>query len=366
VTSGAMTGVLDDVSAIGRYDSQDMLGAIARLPEQIRDGWQRSRNLALPARHRDVRSVLVLGMGGSAIAGDLVRAIFSDRLRVPLISVRDYELPAFAGSDTLVVASSHSGATEETISATATALERRCPVAVITSGGPLKDVAQRAELPLLSFPVGGQPRASVGYGISLLAGLLERAGLLEIDSAVMRDAAAASNAVIDASRPDLASEQNHAKQLAWSLVDRLPVIMASGFLVPVARRWKTQLNENGKTMASFDELPEATHNSVVGFAQPESTHERLFVVFLSSPSEHPRNSLRAALSAELLSEAGIAHQFIPVRGDSRLAQACSAISLGDFVSAYLAILYGLDPTPVEVISRIKERLSGLGDDDVDD
>jgi glucose/mannose-6-phosphate isomerase len=361
-----MTGVLDDVGAIRRFDSQDMLGAIARFPEQIRDGWQRSRNIALPARHRQVHSVLVLGMGGSAIAGDLVRAIFGDRLRVPLVSVRDYELPAFAGSDTLVVASSHSGATEETISATATALERRCPVAVITSGGPLKDVAQRAELPLLTFPGIGQPRASVGYGISLLSGLLERAGLLDVDSATMRDAAAASSAVVEASRPDLRAEENRAKQLAWSLVDRLPIVEASGFMVPVARRWKTQLNENGKTMAAYDELPEATHNSVVGYAQPESLHERLFVVFLSSPLEHPRNSLRAALSAELLAEAGIAHQFIPAQGQSRLAQACSAISLGDFVSAYLAILYGVDPTPVEVISRIKERLSALGEDDADD
>jgi glucose/mannose-6-phosphate isomerase len=361
-----MTGVLDDISAIRRYDAHDMLGAIARLPEQIRDGWQRSRNLALPARHRDVHSVLVLGMGGSAIAGDLVRAIFSDRLRVPIFSVRDYELPAFAGSDTLVVASSHSGSTEETISATATALERRCPVAVITSGGPLKDVAQKAELPLLTFPGNGQPRASVGYGISLLTGLLERAGVLEVDSGMMRDAALASTAVIDASRPELPSEENRVKQLAWSLVDRLPIIEASGFLVPVARRWKTQLNENGKTIAAFDELPEATHNSVVGYAQPESIHERLFVVFLQTASEHPRNSLRAALSAELLAEAGIAHQFIPVQGQSRLAQACSAISLGDYVSAYLAVLYGLDPTPVEVISRIKERLSALGEGDEDD
>jgi glucose/mannose-6-phosphate isomerase len=361
-----MTGVLDDVSAIRRYDAHDMFGAIAKLPEQIRDGWQRSRNLALPARHREVHSVLVLGMGGSAIAGDLVRAIFSDRLRVPIFSVRDYELPAFAGSDTLVVASSHSGSTEETISATATALERRCPVAVITSGGPLKDVAQRAELPLLTFPGNGQPRASVGYGISLLTGLLERAGVLEVDSAMMRDAAVSSSTVIDGSRPDLPSEENRAKQLAWSLVDRLPIIEASGFLVPVARRWKTQLNENGKTMAAFDELPEATHNSVVGYAQPESIHEQLFVVFLQSPSEHPRNSLRAALSAELLAEAGIAHQFIPVQGQSRLAQACSSISLGDYVSAYLAVLYGLDPTPVEVIGRIKERLSALGEADEDD
>jgi glucose/mannose-6-phosphate isomerase len=361
-----VSGVLDDVAAIRRYDSGNMLGAIASLPNQIRDGWQRSRNLALPARHREVRAAVVVGMGGSAIAGDLVRAVFSDRLRVPLISVRDYELPAFAGKDTLVIASSHSGATEETVSATATALERRCPVAVITSGGPLKDVAVRAELPLLTFPGEGQPRAGIGYGVSLLAGLLERAGLLEVDSAAMRDAAAASSGIVEDSAPEVATERNHAKQLAWTLVDRLPIVEASGFLAAVARRWKTQLNENAKTMAVFEELPEATHNSVVGYPQPEALHERAFVVFLTSPLDHARSSLRAALSAELLVASGIPHQFIPVRGEGRLAQACSAVVLGDFVSVYLAVLYGLDPTPVEAIAHIKSRLSALGGEDEDD
>jgi glucose/mannose-6-phosphate isomerase len=361
-----MSGVLDDVAAIRRYDSGDMLGAIATLPEQIRDGWKRSRAVSLPARHRDVRAVAVVGMGGSAIAGDLVRGVFGERLKVPLVSVRDYELPAFVGRDTLVIASSHSGATEETISATAAALERRCPVAVITTGGPLGDVAARAELPLLRYPANGQPRAGVGYGVSLLAGLLERAGLLELDERQTTDAATAVGAVIETCRPEIPSERNQAKELAWSLVDRLPVVEASGFLAPVARRWKTQLNENAKTIASFEELPEATHNSVVGYEHPESLHERTYVVFLSSPSEYARNSLRAALSAELLGTAGIAHQFVPLAGDGRLAQACSGIALGDYVSVYLAVLYGLDPTPVEAIAHVKARLSALGEETDDD
>ncbi|MDQ3870545.1 MAG: bifunctional phosphoglucose/phosphomannose isomerase [Chloroflexota bacterium] len=358
-----VSGVLDDPSALRRYDAEDMLGAIAQLPTQIRVGWDSTRALSLPARHHDVHAVVLLGMGGSAIAGDLVRATFTDRLKVPLITVRDYELPAFVGPESLVVAASFSGATEETVSSLAAALTRRCPVAVITTGGPLKEVALRAELPLLSFPGGGQPRAAVGWAVSLLGGLLERAGLLELDDAVVLDAAAAASSVVERCRPTVPTEQNQAKQLAWSLVDRLPVIEASGFLAAVARRWKTQFNENGKSMAVFEELPEATHNTVVGYAQPEALHERLFVVFLASPADHPRNSLRASLSAELLAAEQIGHQFIPVGGDGRLAQACSAIALGDFVSTYLAILYGLDPTPVEAISRIKARLSAAEEPD---
>jgi glucose/mannose-6-phosphate isomerase len=349
-------GVLDDVVAVGRMDAGGMLAAIETLPGQIRDAWARSRKLQLGEPHRAAQAVALLGMGGSAVGADLVRGVFSDRLRVPLSVVRDYELPASVQPSTLVVAVSYSGSTEETISALATALERRCPVAVITTGGTLHDVARRANLPLLDYPGGSQPRAAIGYSLLLFAGLLERAGLLQLDDAEVESTAATAAAMAKLWGPSVATERNLAKQLAWSLVDRLPVIEAAGFLAPVARRWKTQFNENSKSMAVAEELPEATHNTVVGYQQPESIRDHLYVVFLASPSDHPRNSLRASLSAELLGKAQIAHQVVPIAGDGRLAQAIAAISLGDHVSTYLAMLYGLDPTPVEAISHIKERL----------
>src|SRR3990170_2440822 len=301
--------VLDDAVALAGFDRSGMLEAIASLPAQLRDGWARTRGLTLPAEHRGAHSVAVLGMGGSAIAGDLVRGVFAERLRVPLITIRDYELPAFAGPGTLVVASSYSGATEETIAALTTALERKCPVAIITTGGPLLEAAGRA-----------------------------------------------AEAAVAANMPAVPTESNAAKQLAWSVVGRLPIVEAAGFLAPVARRWKTQLNENGKTSASWEELPEATHNAVVGYAEPEPLREHLFVVFLASPDDHPQNALRAAVSAELLASSQIGHQVVPVAGQGRLAQACHAIVLGDFVSAYLAVLYGLDPTPVEAIATVRARL----------
>lgn len=349
-------GILDDAAAVGRLDTGGMLGSIATLPEQLRDGWRRSRSLLVSEQLRAVRSIVVLAMGGSAIAADLARGAFGDRLRAPLQTIRDYELPAFAGAETLVVAASYSGSTEETISALTTALERRCPVAVITTGGALHDVALRAELPLLAFPGRGQPRAAVGYSLALLSGLLERSGLLSLGDAEVEDAAAVCDAVVAACGPAVPTEQNLAKQLAWSLVDRLPVIEASGWLAPVARRWKTQLNENGKTTAAHEELPEATHNTVVGYPQPESLRDHLYVVFLASSTEHPRNGQRASLSAELLGAQQIAHQVVPVRGETRLAQAVAGVALGDYVSCYLGILYGLDPSPVDAITHIKARL----------
>ncbi|MGO9180475.1 MAG: bifunctional phosphoglucose/phosphomannose isomerase [Candidatus Limnocylindrales bacterium] len=358
-----MGGVLDDATAIARYDSEGMLAAIPRLAEQLTDGWARSRALDLPATHRGPSAVVVLGMGGSAIGADLVRGIFSDRLRASLVTVRDYDLPRFVQPPMLVIAASHSGATEETLSALSQAIRRGCPVAAISTGGPLLVAARTGGLPYLEYIGESQPRASVGSGMALLAGLLERAGCLEAGEQEFVDAAEAVREMAARCEPGVATESNPAKQLAWSLVDRLPVVEAGGFLAAVARRWKTQLNENGKSIACWEELPEATHNAVVGYEQPETLHERTFVVLLASPDDHPRVVLRRSLSADLLAERQVGHEVVVVVGRGRLAQAASAIALGDFTSVYLAILYGLDPTPVAAISYVKERLA-LADPDM--
>jgi glucose/mannose-6-phosphate isomerase len=339
--SATKATVLDDPAAMRRADPSGVLAAVASFPAQVADGWRISRSLELSWDRP--RSVALLGMGGSAIGGDLVKGIWSDRLSVPLEVVRGYDLPAWVGSDTLVIASSYSGSTEETISAFTAALERRCPVAVITTGGPLGEVARRAALPLATFTGAGSPRASVGYSMAIVAGLLERVGVLALEEAEI--AAAVETAMAMAARcgPDVPTVGNPAKQLAWALVDRLVVIAASGALAPVARL--------------VEELPEATHNTVVGFEQPESTRDHLFVVFLTAASDHPRNDRRAQLIADLLETGHIAHQTITVDGEGRLAQALSAIVLGDHVSVYVAFMYGIDPNPVDVIDHIKARLA---------
>ncbi len=359
--TGPAADPLDDPGVVRRLDPGDMLGAIASLPGQLPAAWEASRGLAVPDSYRGATAVLVLGVGGSAIGADLVRSVFADRLRVPVIALRDYVLPAFAGPSTLAVASSHSGRTEETLATLEQAAAAGCRLAVITSGGPLLSVARQAGLPLLECPPAGPPRVSVGWSTVLLAGLLERAGLLDIDQHDVEAATAAAAAMVQRCEPGVPAADNPAKRVAWSCVDRVPVIEAGGFLAPVARRWKTQLNENGKSTAVFEELPEATHNAVVGYAQPELIRERLFVVFLVSPDDHPRIAQRAALSGELLDERRILHETVTATGEGRLAQAFATIVLGDFASAYLALLYGADPTSAAAIAWVKERLAATSD-----
>ena len=355
-TPSTKATILDDTAAMLRADPSDMLAAVAGFPAQVEEGWRISRGdrAALEARREAWRCS---GWAARRSAATSCAASGPTGSRVPMEVVRGYDLPAWVGQDTLVVASSYSGATEETISAFGAALERRCPVATITTGGPLAEVAKRAGLPIVTFSGAGSPRASVGYSMAILAGLLERAGVLELDGSEIDAAVETARGMVARCDPGVATSDNPAKRLAWSLVDRFVVVAASGALAPVARRWKAQLNENGKSAAVVEELPEATHNTVVGFEQPDSVRDHLFVVFLAAASDHPRNAKRAALIAEVLETGHIAHEVVRADGDGRLAQALSAIVLGDYVSVYLAFMYGIDPTPVDVIDHIKARLA---------
>jgi len=347
--------ILDDAAAMARADTEGMLGYVAELSDQVAEGWQISRGVELP--WEPPGSVAILGMGGSAIGGDLVKGIWADRISVPVEVLRGYDLPAWVGTDTLVIASSKSGNTEETLSQLETALARRCPVVCVSTGGALRNVAQAAGLPLAVFPDRGSPRSSVGWSMAIVAGILEKAGVLELDEAEIEAGIAAGKATAAWCEPGVATADNPAKQLAWSLVDRFVLVTASGFLAPVARRWKAQLNENGKATAAFEELPEATHNTVVGFEQPESLRDHLGVVFLRSELEHPRDTLRATLVGDLVETGQIWHTFVEASGEGKLGQALSAIVMGDYVSVYVAFMYAVDPSPIVVIDHIKEQLA---------
>jgi glucose/mannose-6-phosphate isomerase len=350
-----LDNILDDAAAMGRADAGDMLGKLAGFADQVAEGWRISRGLELP--WEPPRSVAILGMGGSAIGGDLVKAIWADRISVPVEILRGYELPAWVGPDTLVIASSKSGDTEETLRQLETALTRRCPVVVVSSGGAMRRVAEAAKLPLATFPDEGSPRSSVGWSLAIMAGILERAGVLELEEAEIEAAVATARQTAAACAPSVATGENPAKQLAWSLVDRLVVVAASGFLAPVARRWKAQLNENSKATAVFEELPEATHNTVVGLEQPDSLRDHLAVVFLRSDLEHPRNALRAQLMGDVMDTGFIWHTSVETSGASRLGHALGAIVTGDYVSVYVAFMYAVDPTPIVVIDHIKQQLA---------
>lgn len=347
--------ILDDGAAMGRADSGDMLGHIARLADHVRNGWRATRDLQLP--WQQPTAVAILGVGGSGVGPDLARGIFADRVRVPVEVLGGFELPAWVGPDTLVIASSHSGDTVETLRQLEVALARRCPVVAMTGGGALRRVSEAAHLPLALMPGEAPTRATLGWSLAMTAGILERAGVLELGEDEVEAAVRAAEAADARFAPAVPTAQNPAKQLAWSLVDRYVVVVAGDFLAPVARRWKMQLNLNAKTAATWEGLPEATHATVVGFEQPESLRDHLAVVMLGSTITHPSTQHGSQLIGDLVEAGRIWHTTVALEGEDRFGQALAAVVQGDYVSVYLAFMYAVDPTPTELVGHIREQLS---------
>ncbi len=349
--------VLDDQVECDRLDPSGLLARIEALPEQCEGAWTSARAFVWPQSAASATSVVVLGMGGSAIAGDILRSLAALSGDKPVAVVRGYDVPSFVGENTLVVACSHSGNTEETVAALDASLARGAQATMITTGGRLAEIAGQKRLPAFTYTYDGQPRCALGHQLMALLALGECAGFMGDQTPAVAESIATMRRQREALRFAAPAVDNAAKQLARRLQGRLPVIVGGGVLADAAHRWKTQVNENSKSWAFWDELPEIDHNSVVGFGLPQALVQQLSVLFLLPAAIERRDEVRYEATADELSRAGVAHERIDVAGETPLAQVLSATYLGDFVSYYLALLNGLDPTPIDPITRVKGRLA---------
>lgn len=349
---------LDDLSLYRRLDADDMQGHLCSFPETCVRAWQEGLAADLPTGYHDFDKIVVLGIGGSAIGADLLSALAVRESLIPVFVHRQYDLPAFVSSATLVIASSYSGETEETLTAFQQAVEKPGRVLVITTGGRLQALAEQYHVPVLRFQYKGQPRAAVGYSFMLLLAIAQRVGLFPgpKDSDV-GEAATLLSMLRDDLRPEVPERANRGKQLARWLYGRVPLIYGAEYLAAVARRWKTQFNENAKTLAFSEELPEANHNFIEGLNLPSAALPLLSAVFLRAPSLHPRNLLRSERTQQLFEEAGIECVDVGGIGSRPLAQMLSVLYLGDWVSYYLAILNSVDPTPTPQLTAFKRHMA---------
>jgi glucose/mannose-6-phosphate isomerase len=347
---------LDNASVYQQFDKSGMLDHLHGFPEQCQRAWEKVLKFELPHEYSRISNVLITGMGGSAIGGDIARRLALAESKVPVFVHRDYGLPAFVAENTLLIASSYSGNTEETLSAFTKALETRSKKLAITSGGKLKHLAEQQDIPVFLIDYKAPPRAAFPHSFVPLVGIFQKLGVLGDKSADLEEAVdilkQLSRDLIE-TRP-LAS--NPAKQVATKLQGRVAVIYGAEMLSEVARRWKGEFNENSKAWAFFEGFPELNHNAVVGYEFPIEAKERIFVLMLRSSSLHPRNLLRYDVTAKLLAKAGIGYEFVEARGRSPLAQVLSLVLLGDYASFYLAVLNEVDPTSTDAIAFVKQYL----------
>jgi len=352
---------LDDYTLFKKLDSKNMLDEIENLPHQLQSAWllgqQQPLNLETFA---GITKVLISGMGGSAIGADLLSAYISPMCKIPVIIQRDYSLPGWArGPETLVIASSHSGNTEETLEAFEAAKRAHCRILAVCTGGDLEKRALASKIQVWKFDHKGQPRAAVGFSFGLLLAAFARLELLDQADRLPGEISTTVSAMEkqqELIRIDIPAEKNPSKELANQFVGRWVNVYGSGVLAPVARRWKGQVNEIAKAGAGFEFLPEADHNALAGLNNPAETLSRTITVFLRSPSDHMRNRKRSDLTQAGFMHEGLKTAVHEAREVSPLSNIWTTLHFGDYTAYYLAMIYETDPTPVNVLENFKAAM----------
>ena len=348
-----MSGALDR-QTIEAVDPRHMLGDVLAQPLQLGDALWRAQSAGIERRDRP-GGLVVCGMGGSAIGGDLAAAALGDRATRPITTVRGYALEAWIPPDSLVLCASYSGNTEEALACFEAAGAAGTGRVALTTGGKLAEAAREESVPVIGVPAGMQPRAAVLY---MIVATLECASLCGAAPGVHSEidmATALLEQLVEEWGPD-APEDSQAKAIARTLQGTIPVVHGAGPTSAPARRWKTQVNENADAAAFWSDLPEANHNEICGWPRGRAVAP-LSAVFLGDPDQHPRIHRRIELTAAEVESAGAPAIRVEARGESRLERVLSLVLLGDLASVYLAVLNGVDPTPAEPLDRFKAALA---------
>jgi len=349
--------LLDDVDYCRMIDMQDMLKHIRSLPTQVETAWSQVHEVDnLPTERPS--DIVILGMGGSAIGGDIACSLAYGFSEIPMVVHRDYGIPRWVGSSSLVIAVSHSGNTEETLSGFEEACKRGSMLFAIASGGKLIEMAEKHGVPFYRYESEAPPRASIGYLLMPILAVLSSTGVYKLDDEVVSNAVDCLNRLKQSVDAEVPTEDNKAKQLAVYLHGHIGLILASHPLTAVARRWKTQINENANTACFFEVLPELCHNTVVGLDFPCKLSDVIRVLMLRSAFSNDRNRLREEIVNRLLKHSGIKCEQVEVEVSAHpLCEALQLVMLGDFVSYYLSLLNRVNPTTILNIDYLKLKLS---------
>ena len=353
-----MTG-LDNINSrlLEKFDPTGMGKIIADFPSQCRQAIEIAREADVKLPRTGYRNIVICGMGGSAIAGDILASLLADVIPSAIFVQRNYGLPGWVGTDDLVVASSYSGETEETLADFEEALKRKSTVAAITSGGKLKERCLSLGLSFITIPAGLPPRGALGYSFFTLLGLFISSGLVSDQSGALDETMDILEKLSGAYAADNLGKENKAKQIATDIYGYLPVVYASSdLLAPVARRWANQLNENAKILSYWAVMPELCHNEIVGWEKLPDIRSKAKIFILQDSGDHPRNSLRFEVLQDIITTESAGIIKIQSTGISKLARMFSLLYLADFISYYLALLNQVDPMPVKRIDHLKSVL----------
>ena len=351
--------VLDETAKIMAADPSGMLEKVENLPKMLEEGFVFGQRTSLPAAaSKNKGPIVVCGMGGSGVSGIILADYAWEKCDRSVVTVRNYVLPQYIDSKSTVFALSYSGDTEETLSATKEALKRGAQVIAITSGGKLQEIAVKEKLPLVMIPGGLPPRAALGYLLGALLGVAEP--VLKINSLKddFKETMAELRKIREENSSLVSRRVSPAKKLALRIADKIPVVFGTeGLNDSVSYRWKTQLNENSKQTALAVNFPELDHNEIVNLSVLKKDQHAFALVVLRDDKDTERIKKRIEITKSLIGIQMGGINEVVARGESKLSRIMSLIYLGDFVSVYSAYLRGFDPSPVDVITRLKKELN---------
>ena len=349
-----MVTILDQPEKVKKIDESDMLSHLMKTPDYCQDAINRAKQVKL--EKVKPKNIVIAGMGGSAIGGEILQDWLRDELPIPIDVCKDYTLPAYANKDTLFFANSYSGNTEETLSAFLEAIRRKCMAITITSGGHLLSFSKELQVPNLTIPSQLPPRVAIPYLFFPLPVLMEQMGLLSSIEKELQETIQVLKKVGEKNSPEIPIEANPAKKLALELLETIPVIYGFRQYQSVAHRLKTQFNENSKVPSKHDVFPELNHNETLGWEAPEALTKNYSIILIRDLDEPPEIRHRIETTKSLVFNKARKVLEIHAKGEGKLAKMFSVLCIGDFTSVYLAILQGVDPTPVKIIDEVKRAL----------
>ena len=345
--------ILDHPDETKRIDKENMVGLCERTPEFCKDALRLAEEAEIP--YKQPGNIVVAGMGGSAIGGELLKDWLCDKVSIPIEVCRDYALPAYTNENTLVVAISYSGETEETLNAFLQAVKRRCMVATVSSGGSLRAFSRRLGAPHVQIPEGFHPRAAIAYLFFPLVKIMEKVGISK-ETAEVEETLRVLRKISRENAQQIPLNDNSAKRLATQVMGTIPVVYGFRQYSAVARRLKCQFNENSKVPSKFDVFPELNHNEVVGWETRNSLTKAFSAIFIRDSAEPPEIRQRIDITEQIVSPNVCKTLEIHAEGKRKLTRMLSAMYVGDFASLYLALLRRVNPASTKTIVYLKKEI----------
>lgn len=348
--------ILDQPNKVRAIDKSNMLELCEKTPSFCRDAIQRAEKVETPTQYKYGKNVIVAGMGGSAIGGELLKDWLHDRISIPIEICRDYVLPEYANKNSLVINISYSGETEETLNAFLEAVKLNCRILTISSGGHLQTFSKKLKIPHILIPTGLPPRAAIAYTFFPLVILMKKLNIIKKATKEIEEALNILQKVSKENALQIPLKKNRAKKLALEIEGTVPIVYGFRQYNAVARRLKCQFNENSKVPSKFDVFSELNHNEVVGWEAPKNLTKNFSIVLIRDSKEPLEIKQRIDITKQIASRKVSRILEIQAIGKRKLAKMLSTMYVGDFVSIYLALLRNVDPTPTKTIAHLKREM----------